>query len=124
MGGMTRHALSVLLACFAVIIGFELGLGAGCAHVPPNVVTWEQCVADQVPWQALVADVAKDLASDDYATLLDDLVSRFGVKAVQCAVLSFFHQSLANKQQTDTEKLHELRAKIWLDQHSSGGGGK
>jgi len=124
MGGMKLHALSVLIACCAVIIGFELTVGPGCAHVPPSVVTWEQCVADQVPWQPLIADVAKDLASDDYATLLDDLVSRFGIKAVQCAVLSFFHQSLAKKSLTAEEKLFELRAKIWLDQHSGAGGGK
>src|SRR3954447_2512709 len=69
-------ALTLSLAC------------SSCAHVPPPIKDFGQCVTEDLGGQvaAVITEVETDLASGSFVALLTDLGKRVGFAVVDCAV--------------------------------------
>lgn len=105
-----------LVALVAVI--FALGCSS-CAHVPPPIVDFGQCLNKDISTQvnAIITEVETDLASAQYVQLLTDLGKKLGWTIVDCAVQEVLGSENAKLQSAPNDQLGQTKvvhAKAWL----------
>lgn len=101
------------------IAHFALFVFLGCAHTEPGSSPGERfgtCTTDAVKNTAggLLDDVATAVATQSYADALGDLITKFGVYEVKCAVDLFIDTVTGRKAEADPLAAAQLaRAQAW-----------